>query len=108
MNREERAKQFMPFDALKGLREELLLRERMALRAPRRELFEEEAERLSAAILALTVGKSVELLVYQNGHYLTLTGEAVCVDTAFSRLTVLRECEKFVIPFGDIYRVREV
>ena len=49
MNREDRAKQFLPFDALKGLREELKRREEIALRTERRQLSEEESERLSKA-----------------------------------------------------------
>ena len=50
MNREERAKQFMPFDALKGLNEELRRREAKMLREEKRVLFEEEAEKLLRAL----------------------------------------------------------
>ena len=44
MNRVERAKQFLPFDALKGLKEELESREEKMSRVPRHELTEERAE----------------------------------------------------------------
>lgn len=105
MNREERAKQFMPFDALKGLREELRLRERMALRTERRELFEEEGERLSASLSALAVGQTVTLLFYDNGYYRSLSGEVLAVDTVFSRLLLSCDGDKKAIAFRDIYRL---
>lgn len=107
MNRAERAKQFMPFDALKGLREELLIRERMALRASRRELFEEEAEQLSHAILSLAPGARVELLIYDDGYYRSLVGEVLSVDTVFSRLVLLCDGVKRIVVFHDIYRLCE-
>ena len=108
MNRIDRAKQFMPFDALKGLREELRLREKMMLRTERRELCEEEAERLSAAILALTVGQTIELLFYEGGHYRLLSGEVLSVDTVFSRLVLLCRGEKKAVPFGALYRLSSI
>ena len=43
MNREDRAKQFMALDALKGLREELKKREEQYLRERKKELTEEQA-----------------------------------------------------------------
>jgi len=98
----------MPFDALKGLREELLLREKMALRTSRHELFEEEAERLSHAILSLSPNTRVELLFYDNGYYRSLIGEVLTVDTVFSRLVLLCDGEKRTVFFHDIYRLSEV
>ncbi len=98
----------MPFDALKGLREELRLRERAALRAPRCELFEEEAERLSASLLALSCGVKVEVLFYDSGYYRSFCGEVLSVDTVFSRLILLCDGEKRIILFRDIYRLYEL
>ena len=44
MNRQERAKQFMPFDALKGLKEALKAKEEKLTRVAKRELSEEQQE----------------------------------------------------------------
>ena len=107
MNREERAKQFMPFDALKGLREELRLRERIALRTERRELFEEEGACLSQALAALMPGQTVTLLYYDGGHYRTLSGEVLGVDTVYERLLLLVKGEKRAVALRDLYRLWE-
>ncbi|MBQ4121385.1 MAG: YolD-like family protein [Clostridia bacterium] len=102
MNREERAKQFMPFDALKGLNEELRRREKKMLREERRVLFEEEAEKLSSRLARLQVGDEVEAVFYENGYYLTLCGKAESVNRSFGFLTI---GERRVY-FADLYRLR--
>ena len=55
----ERAKQFMPFDAMKGLNEALREREEKHLRVEKRELSEEAAARLSATIGKVSRGMVV-------------------------------------------------
>lgn len=60
MSREERAKQFMPFGALKGYPEALARREKKPL--PRRELSEESLEELNRRLRQLTLGDWVEVL----------------------------------------------
>ena len=107
MNREDRARQFMPFDALKGLREELLAREREALRAPRRELFEEEAALLSNALSSLSVGKRIEVEFYDSGYYRVVEGVVLALDSVYSRLVLSVSCEKRVIALCDVYRICE-
>ena len=47
MNNQERAKQFMPFDALKGLKEALKDREERRTRVPKIELSDDMADELS-------------------------------------------------------------
>lgn len=102
MNREERAKQFQPFDALKGLQEELRRREFRALSVERRCLSEEEAERISRCLNGLRKGSRIEICFYDHGHYLTLEG---CVDQvdAVGRFLLLGNTPVF---FDDIYRLR--
>lgn len=102
MNREDRAKQFMPFDALKGLNEELRRREKKMLRQEKRVLFEEEAEKLSARLSRLQAGDCVEVVFYENGYYLTLGGKVESVNRQFGFLTIdgRRVC------FADLYRLR--
>lgn len=64
MNRENRAKQFMPFDALKGLREELQKREERRLKQSRKELVEEDIVALTQALNALKRGVKIEVTYY--------------------------------------------
>ena len=104
MNREDRAKQFMPFDALKGLKEELRRREKQRLREERRILFEEEAEKLSNLLGRLQVGCEVEAEFYENGFYLTLRGKVENINRSFGFLFLNGR----KIFFADLYRLRVV
>lgn len=47
MNRANRAAQFQPFDALKGLQEELRMREERRNRVAKKEVSDEKAEEIS-------------------------------------------------------------
>ena len=50
MNNKERAKQFMPFDAMKGLNEALRAKEERRTRVERKQLSEDMAEELSRVL----------------------------------------------------------
>lgn len=97
----------MPFDALKGLREELLIRERLALRRPRRELFEEEAAGISDTIASLSVGATVEIVYYEDGYERFLCGKVEAIDICFARFELSVDGEKRKIAFRDLYAIRE-
>ncbi len=104
MTREERAKQFAPFDAMKGLQEALRDREERHLRVERRDITEEQAERNSHILLKLRRGMKVELECYCNFHDVTKRGLVTDVDCTFRRLKIDDE----TIYFEDIYWVRVV
>ena len=106
MNREERAKQFLPFDALKGLREELKKREAAALRRDRRQLSDEEAEKISRHLLQLKRGQTAEVVFYDSSWYRNRRGEVLSVNTVTAMLTLSVEGEKLSIAFEDLYRLR--
>lgn len=105
MNREDRAKQFLPFDALRGLREELKKREDAALRTARRQLSEEEAERLSHVLTGIRPRQTVKLVYYDNGHYRTVSGEVVACHTIYRQLVLIVNGVKQTVLFEDIYRL---
>lgn len=102
MNREERAKQFHPFDALKGLREELKLREMRVLQEEKRLLAEEEAVCLSRRLAALRGGELVEFSVYDRGHYRQGEGRVVGLDRNEGYLRL--ENERILLT--ELYRIR--
>jgi hypothetical protein len=99
VNRVERAKQFLPFDALKGLREELESREEKMSRVPRHEISEERMEELSAVIRQLYKGSQIEMTFYRAGHYYELKGSVLNVNTIYKYLQIGEE----KIFFDDIY-----
>lgn len=106
MNREDRAKQFLPFDALKGLQEALRQREEEALRTERRQLSEEEAEKLSRRLTRLRRGDRVKFAYYDGGHYRHLTAAVLSVDLFRQLLSVNEEESKREIFFADIFSLQ--
>ena len=84
----ERAKIFMPFDALKGYREALRERERQALAVERRELTEEQRERLSAEVASLGRGDEIEVTHFEGGHYEVCRGVFGGIDEGLGAIIV--------------------
>lgn len=76
MPRRDRAKQFAPFDALKGLREALHLKEYEHERVLKGDLQPEQIESISKTLLNLNKDDVVEIKYYYDGHYKTIVGKA--------------------------------
>lgn len=104
MNRQDRAKQFMPFDALKGLQEELRKREERRSRIDKKILSDEMAEKLSVDLLKLRKNARVRLVFYRNGHYLDMEGDVVEVNFTYHYIKIGNE----KIFFDDIYEILAV
>jgi hypothetical protein len=100
MDRENRAKQFMPFDALKGFREALAEKERLA--AAKKELSEERKAELDRRLHVLRKGDMVTAEYFQNEAYVTQTGSVTRIDEA-GRVLKLEEQE---IPFDTLSDLR--
>ena len=84
----QRAKQFMPFAAVTGLELALAKKERELGLAPPRELSEESADELNAALLSLRKGDHVSLLIYEDGEYLPVTGTVTRIDETFHEIDI--------------------
>ena len=65
-----RAAQFLPFDALKGLSEELQSRIEKRTRVPKHEFSDEKKEELSKTLVRVDKGTVVRINFYLNGHYI--------------------------------------
>lgn len=74
MTREERAKQFIPFDAMKGLKEALLDREEKHSRVNRHEITEEQQKKNTSVLLKLKKYDTVSVSYYSNFHEITKNG----------------------------------
>lgn len=72
-NRVDRAKQFLPFDALKGLQE--ALREKEIVYEDRRELSEEMYEDLSLKFQRIDENTYIKIKFYNNRKYMNLEGK---------------------------------
>ena len=102
MTREQRAKQFMPFDAMKGLQEALADREERHSRVERRDVSDEAAEQISAVLSKLVKGDRVRLEYYRAFHDVTREGRITALSPVFKYLVL--DGEK--IFFDDIYKVK--
>ena len=74
MSRENRAKQFAPFDALKGLQEALRLKEYEHERVQKGEISEEKASEISNVLINLEKNDVCEVKYFYDGHYKTISG----------------------------------
>lgn len=72
MNRQERAKQFMAFDALKGLQEEL--RKKEIEYEQKKEISEWVLEKLEDELRKINIGEKVQVKYYKDGKYKTIVG----------------------------------
>ena len=83
-----RAKQFVPFDALKGLKEAIAEKERIP--TPRRILAEDTLAELNEQLSQLRKGDIVTVVYYciYEQEYYQLTGSVVKVDTYWSLLQI--------------------
>ena len=102
MNRAERAKQFVPFDALKGLQEELRIREERRTRIEKKALSEEQIERISSRLLKLRNGSKIAITFYSRGHYLSIEGYVSEVSSIYAYIKIGNE----KVFFDDIYKIR--
>ncbi len=102
MDRSERAKQFAPFDALRGLREALERKEREHERQEKRMRTEEETEELERVLPLLSRGRRVEALFYEGGFYLQAQGSVEDIDLIRRTLRI----GDGILSFEDIYYIR--
>ena len=75
---EARAKQFMPFAALKGFEDALSLQEKKYQQ--KATLDEEEIEKINRALNRLNVGDETRLVYFYEGRYTPINGEVKAID----------------------------
>lgn len=97
MERSNRAKQFMPFDALKGFREALAEKERIIV--PKKELSEERKAELNEKLHQLQRLDIVTAEYFSDGEYVQITGVVSAIDKAGRILKIVNT----KVPFDDIF-----
>ncbi len=98
----DRARQFMPFAALRGFEE--LIREQERKPEPRRTLSEEDAAALSRRLSQVERGNVVRVTHYDGNAYKTTVGMVSDIDFATRSLRIV----KTVIRFDDISGISEL
>ena len=99
MSREERAKQFMPFAALKGYPEALQKKEKIVV--PKVELSEDYQEELNRILLQVKVNDMITVTYFQKDDYLKGTGMVSKIDKSARFLQIVHT----KIPLDDIYQI---
>ena len=92
----DRAKQFMPFSALKGLDEVLRAKEKIVV--PKVELSPEMAEELNYKMHLLEKGKIATVVYFNKDEYLKTTGMVARIDETSRILQIVNT----KIQFDDI------
>ena len=98
-NKADRAKQFMPFAALKGYDE--LVKKQEKIISPRKEMSEYKADRLSSKLNLVKKGMVIKVLYYHKDGYIKTEGMVSRIDFTARHLTVI----KTKIDFDDIYDI---
>lgn len=95
----DRAKQFVPFAALKGLPEALSAKERITV--DKIELSPEMAEELDCRMHLLQKGNIATVVYFHKDEYIKITGMVARIDTTCRLLQIVNT----KINFEDIYEV---
>ena len=102
MTLQERAKQFAPFDAMKGLQEALRDREERYSRVDKHDISDEAIEANSIVISKLSKGNIVEVEYYCAFHDICKSGKISECSIPFKFIKLNGE----KIFFDDIYSIR--
>lgn len=101
MNRQDRAKQFAPFDALNGLREALAKKEYDFGKVERGEHSEELDSEISDKLSKVQRGDRIALTCYQDGYYVKVIGAVKEINTIFKYIVI----GNGKVYFDDIYGI---
>lgn len=96
---ENRAKQFVPFAALKGYEEALRAKEKIVV--PKLELSEEKKEELNRKLHQIHKNDIITVVYFYKGEYIQLEGMVSRLDKDAKLLKIVNTR----IPFGDIYEL---
>lgn len=98
----ERAKQFMPFSALKGFDDMIKVENKEP--SDRKILSDEDSDNIGQVLGEIKKNDVVKITFYETDGYVTLTGIVAKIDYDMKRLTVVKR----VIDFKDIYFIEKV
>lgn len=88
-NRVARAKQFLPFDALKGLQE--ALREKEVEYEEKKDLSEDTLNNLNDKFNQIDNGSFVKITFYKNGKYSEIKGRVTNIDYIKKKIQINKE-----------------
>lgn len=99
LSRIERAKQFLPFDAVKGL--QFALREKENLCISKVELSDEQIENISNLLGVMKIGDSIEVVYYDNKQYKKIQGKVTKISNVKKSIAI----DNVEVFFIDIFSI---
>lgn len=99
-NKLDRAKIFLPFDALKGFKEELRKKEKILVE--KKILSIEEKDKISKKITQIKKGVILKIIYYENNEYIEVEGMVSNIDMVYKTLTIVSK----KINFNDILDIK--
>ena len=100
MSKGDRAKQFMPFAALRGYYD--VVREKELIISDKKELTEEELFELNQMVSSIKKGDVVSVTYYKQNGYITISGVINQIDNVLGSMRIV----KTDIPFRDISKIQ--
>ena len=85
----DRARQFLPFDALKGYKE--LIKEQERIKVSKKELTDDDAVYLSNVLNSLKKGMMVEVIYFENDEYIKVIGMVSRIDLVNRYIFVVKK-----------------
>ncbi len=101
MNREDRAKQFAPFEALKGLREALRKKEEQAESLKKIEISDEKTTEIQKELCKVQKGDKVYIKFFNKGVYQIICGTVTKNNFAYKFMIV----DDVKVFFDDVYEI---
>ena len=103
MTNKERAKIFMPFDALKGFRE--MLQNQEIIKVEKKELSEDKIKEIDLILSKLKKGMLVKITYNNNlSSYQTIEGVLTNIDIIYKTITIVKNKINIV----DLYNIEIV
>ena len=99
MSMSNRAKQFAPFDALKGFRE--ALKEKEKIKIEKKELSEDKIRKINDILKNIKEGMLITVVYYSDEEYIQLTGIVLKIEKQKRYLQIAET----IIHFNDIYDI---
>ena len=99
LSRIERAKQFLPFDAVKGL--QFALREKENLCISKVELSDEQIENISNLLGVTKIGDSIEVVYYDNKQKKKIQGKVTKISNVKKSIAI----DNVEVFFIDIFSI---
>ena len=85
----DRARQFLPFDALSGFKKEIKKKERIIVK--KKELSEDEIEILNQRLMLVKEGMMISIIYFDNDEYVKKEGIVTNIDYIYKTITIVQE-----------------